>query len=120
MGACQITSKNEGVGYLQGSNNIVGSNPNNSGYIFGNNSGTIDQSGDGSNVKGCNTRSSEPTVLLVLKSYEISHLFDKFCEANITHDVIWDLDDDMLDEAKLTKIEKLQYQKAKAKAKLKG
>ena len=52
----------------------------------------------------------------LLKSYNILHLYEKFCDSYVTPDVIWELDEDMLDEAKLNKTEKLQYQKAKEKA----
>ena len=42
-------------------------------------------------------------------------LYPKLAKAGVTANVIWDLDDEMLDQAKLSKIEKLQYNKAKEK-----
>ena len=51
-------------------------------------------------------------LMQVMKSYKISHLYNKFFKANVTPEQILDLDDEMLDEAELTKIEKGAYKKA--------
>ena len=49
-----------------------------------------------------------------LKMWEIDDLYGKFNEAGVTDNIIWDLDDEMLEDCKLTRIEKLRYQKAAA------
>ena len=52
-----------------------------------------------------------------LKTLKLDILYEKFHGAGITSDIIWDLDDDILKDCELTKIEKLRYQKAAAKFK---
>ena len=51
----------------------------------------------------------------LLQSCGLISLHSKFAKAGVDKDVLWDLDDDLLDEAKLTGIEKLKYKKAKEK-----
>ena len=56
-------------------------------------------------------------LLGALKVFKLEILYEKFHGAGITSDIIWDLDDDILKDCELTKIEKLRYQKAAAKFK---
>ena len=49
----------------------------------------------------------------LLEEYDISSLFEKFSQAGVTSKVLWDLNDDMLAETGLTKIETLSFLKAK-------
>ena len=51
-----------------------------------------------------------------MKSHSIGDLYTKFRHAGITVPIIWDLDEAILDEdIKLTRIEKLKYQKEQKK-----
>ena len=52
-----------------------------------------------------------------LKQVNLDVLYDKFHFAAVTSDIVWDLDDDILQEIGLTKLEQLKYRKAKAKFK---
>ena len=52
-----------------------------------------------------------------LKQVNLDVLYDKFHFAAVTLDIIWDLDDDILQEIGLTKLEQLKYRKAKEKLK---
>lgn len=52
-----------------------------------------------------------------LKTLKLDILYEKFHGAGITSDIVWDLDEDILKECDLTKVEKLRYQKAAAKFK---
>lgn len=49
----------------------------------------------------------------VLIASNIPHLHFKLRDKNVTKDVLWELDDEMLDDCKLNNVEKLQYKKAK-------
>ena len=50
-----------------------------------------------------------------LKRVNLEILYDKFHQAGINYDIVWALNDEMLQESGLTKIEQLRYQSAKAK-----
>ena len=56
-------------------------------------------------------------LMTELKKFNLQLLYDKFREGKITSDIIWYLDEDILKECDLTKVEKLRYQKAAAKFK---
>ena len=72
----------------------------------------------GSSKNKCISISFEDNVLLEeLKVFKLEILYEKFHGAGITSDIIWELDDDILNDCELTKIEKLRYQKAAAKFK---
>ena len=49
----------------------------------------------------------------VLKYSKIPHLYSKLRSQNVTVDVLWRLNDEMLCDCKLNKVENLQYQEAK-------
>ena len=51
-------------------------------------------------------------LMTELKKFNLEQLYDKFNEAKITTDIIWILDDEMLEDIGLTKFEKLKYRKA--------
>ena len=73
------------------------------------------------NSTGNSTADDEHAELQkVMKSTGISTLYEKFRDAGITVDIIWKLEDSMLDdELKLSGIEKLKYSTAKEKQQLK-
>ena len=77
-----------------------------------------DQISDGgsNNCGGSNNKNNRPdldnVLMTELEKWIIDDLYGKFHEAGVTYNIIWDLDDDMLEDCKLTKIEKLRYQKA--------
>ena len=52
-------------------------------------------------------------LLEALKWSKITHLHGKFRSQNVTLNVLWELDDEMLEDCKLNRVEKLQYRKAK-------
>ena len=52
-------------------------------------------------------------LLDTLKWWKMEHLYRKFRSQNVTIGVLWELDDDMLKDCKLNRVEKLQYNKAK-------
>ena len=56
-------------------------------------------------------------LLNELKASKLDLLYEKFHSAGITSDIIWELDDDILYECGLTKIENLRYKKAAVKFK---
>ena len=61
---------------------------------------------------------SENTMLMnELKQVNLDVLYDKFHLAGVTSEIVWDLDDDILQEIGLTKLEQLKYRKAKEKFK---
>ena len=68
----------------------------------------------GSQDKSTKTPKDE-TLLKELKRVNLEFLYDKFHGAEINYDIVWNLDDEMLQEAGLTKIEHLRYHNAKAK-----
>ena len=70
--------------------------------------------GGGSNNKNNKPDLDESLMNTELKMWEIDDLYGKFNEAGVTDNIIWDLDDEMLEDCKLTRIEKLRYQKAAA------
>ena len=49
----------------------------------------------------------------LLQEFDITALFDKFCDGNVTTSVLWELDEEILDDIGLSKLEKLKYRKAK-------
>ena len=51
----------------------------------------------------------------VLNDHELLSLYPKFAKANVKADIVWNLNNEMLDEAGLSKIEKLQYRRTQAK-----
>ena len=57
----------------------------------------------------------DESLLNELKRVNLEFLYDKFHGAGINYDIVWNLDDEMLQEAGLTKIEHLRYHNAKAK-----
>ena len=74
-------------------------------------------SGVSSNVndpgkKISSTRHEDNMLMNELKSFNLEVLYEKFCGAGITSDIVWDLNDDILKDCNLTNIEKLKYQKA--------
>ena len=70
--------------------------------------------GGGSINKNNKPDLDESLMYTELKMWEIDDLYGKFNEAGVTDNIIWDLDDEMLEDCKLTRIEKLRYQKAAA------
>ena len=52
-------------------------------------------------------------LLGTLNWSRIPHLHNKFCSRSVTTDVLWNLDDKMLEDCGLNSVEKLQYTKAK-------
>ena len=60
-------------------------------------------------------RPKDESLLNELKRVNLEFLYDKFHGAGINYDIVWNLDDEMLQEAGLTKIEHLRYHNAKAK-----
>ncbi len=54
-------------------------------------------------------------LLKLLEKCNLMSLAPKFQKHDVTVDIIWDLDDDMLSELNLTKIEKLKYTTARKK-----
>lgn len=51
-------------------------------------------------------------LMAELKKFNLDVLYDKFCKAKITSDIIWILDEEMLEDIHLTKIEQLTYKQA--------
>ena len=51
----------------------------------------------------------------VLGKYNLTSLLPKLSKAGVDEDILWELDDNMLDEAGLTMIEKAKYRKTKQK-----
>ena len=51
-------------------------------------------------------------LMTELKKFNLEPLYDKFHEAKITSDIIWILDEEMLEEIGLTTFEKSQYKQA--------
>ena len=47
-------------------------------------------------------------LMAELKKFNLEFLYDKFCNAKITSDIIWILDEEMLEDIDLTKIEQLR------------
>ena len=55
-------------------------------------------------------------LLETLEMYDILNLGDKFSEAGVTADIIWELEkDELMEEVKLSKIELRLFQKAQQK-----
>ena len=48
-----------------------------------------------------------------MKWSKIAHLYIKFRAQNVVADILWDLDDEMLEHCKLNPMEKLAFNKAK-------
>ena len=51
-------------------------------------------------------------LMAELKKFNLEVLYDKFCKAKITSDIIWILDEEMLEDIDLTKIDQFKYKKA--------
>ena len=72
----------------------------------------------GSSNNECNRKDYEDDMLMDdLRASKLENLYEKFLGVGITSDIIWYLDEDILNECDLTKIEKLRYQKAAAQFK---
>jgi len=86
-------NRNYGVGYVSGNGNTI------AGYSAGN-----------------EEKAENDGLQDLMKSHSIGDLYTKFRQAGITVPIIWDLDEAILDEdIKLTRIEKLKYQKEQKK-----
>ena len=51
-------------------------------------------------------------LMTELREFNLEQLYDKFHEAKITTDIIWILDEEMLEDVGLTKFEQLKYRQA--------
>ena len=51
----------------------------------------------------------------ILEKYKLTSLLPKLSRAGVDEEILWELDDNMLDEAGLTMIEKAKYRRAKLK-----
>ena len=51
----------------------------------------------------------------LLKEHGLISLYSKFVEAGVDEETLWELDDEFLDDAQLTAIQKLRYRKTKEK-----
>ena len=51
----------------------------------------------------------------ILEAYNLLDLGEKFSQAGVTADIIWELGKDEMEEVKLTKIQLLRFQKAQQK-----
>ena len=49
----------------------------------------------------------------LLDKHGLKSLYSKFAKAGVDQQILWDLDDELLDEARLRGIEKLRYMNAK-------
>ena len=49
----------------------------------------------------------------LLNKHGLKSLYSKFTKAGVDQQILWDLDDELLDEVRLTGIEKLKYMNAK-------
>ena len=49
----------------------------------------------------------------MLKEHGLISLYSKFVEAGVDEKTLWELDDEFLDDAQLTAIQKLRYRKAR-------
>ena len=67
---------------------------------------------DGSKNKCSGIGIADNMLMEELKAFNLEILYVKFHEAAVTSDIVWDLDDDILHECNLTKVEILRYQKA--------
>ena len=59
------------------------------------------------------SQKQDDKLLKILDEYEIGSLYTKFCEGGVTPKVLWDLNDEILEDIGLTKLEKLSYLKGK-------
>ena len=64
-------------------------------------------------MKSLDSEIEDTALLDTLKWWQIKHLYHKFRSQNVTLGVLWELDEDMLKDCKLNRVEKLQYKKAK-------
>jgi len=129
-GGGTINNRNQGIGYVSGTGHKItgyregGQDTVNDHRSAGVMAGDNAKFGNLSGIQGGskNTMQTQQPVSegaedvelkTIMESSEISHLYGKFSRANVKAAIIWDLDDEMLDkEIKLTKIEKLSYNKA--------
>ena len=51
-------------------------------------------------------------LIHVLEEFDLACLAEKFAKGGVTTRILWELDEEMLDEIELTKLEKLNYKKA--------
>ena len=54
----------------------------------------------------------DPVLFEVLKELNIDQLYSKFHNASVNTSILWELDDEALQECGLSKVEKLLYKKA--------
>ena len=67
-------------------------------------------------LESCKNYKTNSELLSILEANNLLDLGEKFSQAGVTADVLWDLeDDDIREEVKLTKIQHLRFQKAKQK-----
>ena len=69
-------------------------------------------------LASCKNYKTNSELLSILEANNLLDLGEKFSQAGVTADVLWDLDledDDIREEVKLTKIQHLRFQKAKQK-----
>ena len=71
----------------------------------------------GSDIKSSHKMSENTMLMNELKQVNLDVLYDKFHLAAVTSDIVWELNDDILQEIGLTKLEQLKYRKAKEKFK---
>ena len=68
----------------------------------------------------CTSMSKRDTELAdELTEFNIQSLYDKFYKKEVTVDIVWDLNDQLLEDIGLTPLEKLKYTKAKEKYNIK-
>ena len=61
------------------------------------------------------TLEPKPQNPIYLTKFNIQSLYDKFYKKQVTIDIVWDLNNEMLEDIGLTSLEKLKYAKAKEK-----
>ena len=51
-------------------------------------------------------------MINILEEFDLACLAEKFAKGGVTTNILWELDEEILDEIELTKLEKLKYKKA--------
>lgn len=51
-------------------------------------------------------------LINILEEFDLACLAEKFAKGGVTTNILWELDEEILDEIELTKLEKLKYKKA--------
>ena len=70
-------------------------------------------------LESCKNYKTKSELLSILEANNLLDLGEKFSEAGVTADVLWDLEeDDIREEVKLNKIQHLRFRKAKQKIQL--